>query len=277
MKNKKLLGLFVLALSFVLSNCDTGGGGNITIEGSISNFAQFGEITVTALEGNVRLDRDNTDAEGDFTLRFNAASDFITLRFQSGSFDVERPNIRVTEESTVVFNFTLQQNPVLITINSWQVFQDPLFLRNESELVFNESLADIIIDANDGDCVIATGTSVITFRVKSINIIDCREGVRVQNGASVILEADNEIVISSRRDAVLSLDDTFVGIGQTNDPVDNSVLIQSQNLNGINAAGNSVVVIDPQNNQCSISGGNRAVNISGSADVDTDGCTLSNG
>jgi len=279
MKNKKLLGLFILALAFVLSNCDGGGGsgGNIRIEGSISNFAQFGEITVTALDGNIRLDRDNTDSAGNFTLRFNTASDFITLRFQSGSFDAERPNIRVTDDSTVVFDFTLQQNPVLITINSWQVFQDPLFLRNDSQLVFNESLADIIIDANDGDCVIATGTSVITFRVKSINIIDCREGVRVQDSASVILEADEEIVISSRRDAVLSLADTFVGIGQINDPVDNSVLIQSQNLNGINAAGNSVVVIDPQNNQCSISGGSKAVNTSGSADVDTDGCTLSNG
>jgi hypothetical protein len=279
MKNKKLPGLFVLALAFVLFNCDGGGGsgGNIRIEGSISNFAQFGQITVTALDGNVRLDRDNTDSAGNFTLRFNAASDFITLRFQSGSFDAERPNIRVTEDSTVVFDFTLQQNPVLITINSWQVFQDPLFLRNDSQLVFNEPLADIIIDANDGDCVIGTGTSVITFRVKSINIIDCREGVRVQDSASVILEADEEIVISSRRDAVLSLADTFVGIGQTNDPVDNSVLIESQNLNGVNAAGNSVVVIDPQNNQCSISGGSRAVNISGNADVDTDGCTLSNG
>ncbi len=278
MKNKTLVGFLIMALSFGLSNCDGGGGsGNIRIEGSISNFAQFGEITVTALEGNVRLDRDKTDDEGNFTLIFNSSTGFIMLRFESGSFNAERPNIRVTDDSTVVFDFTLQQNPVLITINSWRVFQDPLFLRNESELVFNEKLADIIIDANGGDCLIGTGSSVITFRVKSINIFDCREGVRIQGEASVILEADEDIQISSRRDTVLSFDETFVGIGKTSDPVENSVLIQSSDLNGINASGNSTVVIDPQDNRCSISGGRRAVNISGSASVDTDGCTLSDG
>ncbi len=185
--------------------------------------------------------------------------------------------MRVTDESTILFDFTLQQNPTLIIINSWQVLQDPLFLRNESELVFNEELADIIIDADGGDCLIGTGSSVITYRVKSIAITNCREGVRVQGTASVILEADEDITVSSNRDAVISFDDTFVRIGKTSDPVDNSVLIQSANLNGINAAGNSVVEIDPQNNQCSISGGRQAVNVSGNASVDTDGCTLSDG
>lgn len=277
---KKLTGLLILTLSFAFafSNCDGGGSsGDIRIDGSVSNFAQFGEITVTALENGNRLDRDKTDSQGNFSLSFRSSTGVISLRFQSDSFNAERPNIRVTDESTIVFDFTLQQNPTLIVINTWQVFQDPLFLRNEAELVFNEKLADIIINASGGNCVIATGSSAITFRVKSINIFNCREGVRVQGEASVILEADEDITISSNRDAVLSLDDTFVGIGMTTNPVNNSVLIESANLNGINAAGNSEVVIDPQDNQCSISGGRRAVNISGNASVDTDGCTLSDG
>ncbi len=278
MRKNIFLVLLVLGLPFAFFNCDGGGsGGNIRIDGSVSNFAQFGEITVTVLENGNRLDRDKTDSQGNFTLRFRSSTGVVSLKFQSDSFNAERPNIKVTDDSTIVFDFTLQQSPTLIVINTWQVFQDPLFIRNESELIFEEKLADIIINASGGNCVIATGSSVITFRVKSINIFNCREGVRVQGDASVILEADEDITISSNRDAVLSLDDTFVGIGMTSDPVDNSVLIESANLNGINAAGNSVVVIDPQNNQCSISGGRRAVNISGNASVDTDGCTLSDG
>ncbi|MEQ9617649.1 MAG: hypothetical protein RIG61_00565 [Deltaproteobacteria bacterium] len=269
--------LLVLGITFTLFNCDTGGGGNISIDSKVSNSAQFGEITVTVLEDGRRLDSDKTDDGGNFNLRFRSNTGFVSLRFESDSFDAERPNLRVTDDSTILFDFTLQQNPTLITINSWQVLQDPLFLRNESELVFNEKLADIAIDADGGDCLIGTGSSVITFRVKSITIINCREGVRVQGTASVILEADEDITVSSNRDAVISFDDTFVRIGETSDPVDNSVLIQSANLNGINAAGNSVVEIDPQNNQCSISGGRRAVNVSGNASVDTDGCTLSDG
>lgn len=269
--------LLVLGLALALFNCDTGGGGDIRIDGKVSNFAQFGEITVTVLEDDRRLDRDKTDDEGNFNLSFRSNTGFVSLRFESDSFDAERPNVRVTDDSTILLDFTLQQNPTLITINSWQVLQDPLFLRNESELVFNEKLADIVIDADGGDCLIGTGSSVITFRVKSITIINCREGVRVQGTASVILEADEDITVSSNRDAVISFDSTFVRVGETSDPVDNGVLIQSANLNGINAAGNSVVEIDPQNNQCSISGGRQAVNVSGNASVDTDGCTLSDG
>lgn len=269
--------LLVLGLTFPLFNCDTGDGGDIRIDGKVSNFAQFGEITVTVLENNSRLDRDKTDDQGNFSLSFRSDSGFVSLRFESDSFDAERPNLRVTDESTILFDFTLQQSPTLIIINSWQVLQDPLFLRNESELVFEERLADIVVDADGGDCLIGTGSSVITYRVKSITITDCREGVRVQGAASVVLEADEDITVSSNRDAVISFDDTFVRIGETSDPVDNSVLIQSANLNGINAAGNSVVEIDPQNNQCTISGGRRAVNVSGNASVDTDGCTLSDG
>lgn len=126
------------------------------------------------------------------------------------------------------------------------------------------------------NCLFASGTSLISYSVKSINITNCREGVRAQISASIVLEADEGIVISSNRDAILALDDALVEVGQTSNPVNNSIIVESANQFGINAAGNSIVNIDPQN-QCSISGGRMALNINGNASVDTASCTLSNG
>jgi len=91
--------------------------------------------------------------------------------------------------------------------------------------------------------------------------------VRAQTSASIVLEADESILISSNRD---------VEVGQTSNPVNNTITIQSTNQFGINAAGDSIVNINPQN-QCSISGGRMAVNVSGNASVSTSNCTLSDG
>ncbi|MEE8136246.1 MAG: hypothetical protein V3T52_03630, partial [Thermodesulfobacteriota bacterium] len=60
----------------------------------------------------------------------------------------------------------------------------------------------------------------------------------------------------------------------TSNPIDNTITIVSANQFGINAAGNSIVTIDPENT-CSISGGRGAVNINTNASVDTSTCTLS--
>ncbi len=271
--------ILVTVLSFfIISGCNTGGGsGNIIINGSISNSGQFGTFTVTVSEDNSRLDRTNTDGSGNFTLRFRSFTGNVTIRFESSTFDAERAGIRVTEDSTVVMNFTLQQSPTLIIINSWQVFQDPFFIRNDSQFTLVETLIDFIMDGNGGNCIISTGTSSATIRVKSIDITGCREGVRTQDSGSVVLEADEGITLRGSRDAVITLNESFVSIGESSNPVNNSVLIESANQFGINAAGNSTVIIDPQNNNCTVSGGRMAVNISGSATVDTSGCTLSDG
>jgi hypothetical protein len=169
---------------------------------------------------------------------------------------------------------TLQQSPTLITIERWQVFQDTLSLSGDTEIEFIESSVEFNIEANGGNCIFATGNSLITYRVKSINITDCREGIRAQVAASITLEADESIVISSDLDAILTLDDSLVEIGQSSNPINNTITIESANQFGINAAGNSIVNIDPQN-QCSISGGRMAVNINTNASVDTSNCTLS--
>lgn len=277
MHKKLILGLFIFSLSIVLPGCDGGGtSGNILLEGVVLNFSQFGEITVTVLQGNTRLGRTTVSSEGNFGIRFNSSTGVVSLRFESNSFNAERPNIRVVNESTTNLDITLQQNPTLITINRWQIFQDPLSLSGDSEIQFSESLAEFNLDANGGNCIFASGTSLISYSVKSINITNCREGVRAQISASIVLEADEGIVISSNRDAILALDDALVEVGQTSNPVNNSIIVESANQFGINAAGNSIVNIDPQN-QCSISGGRMALNINGNASVDTASCTLSNG
>lgn len=277
MHKNLILGLFIFSLSIVLPSCDGGGtGGNILLEGVVLNFSQFGEITVTVLQGNTRLGRTTVSPEGNFGIRFNSSTGVVTLRFESNSFNAERPNIGVVNQSTTNLDITLQQNPTLITINRWQIFQDPLSLSGDSEIQFSESLAEFNLDANGGNCIFASGTSLISYSVKSINITNCREGVRAQISASIVLEADEGIVISSNRDAILALDDALVEVGQTSNPVNNSITVESANQFGINAAGNSIVNIDPQN-QCSISGGRMALNINGNASVDTASCTLSNG
>jgi hypothetical protein len=248
--------------------------GNVTIQGVILNFAEFGEITVTASDNNIRLDRTTTDELGNFELEFRTTSENVDLEFEADSFDAEQPNVRVVGNSTTVLDITLQQNPILITIERWQVFQDTISLFNETNLTFIENMVEFNIEGNGGNCMFATGTSTINYQVKSISIIDCREGIRAQTDGSITLLADESIVIESTQDAIITLDNASIEIGQTTNPIDNTVVINSENQFGINAGGDSVVTINPEN-ACSISGGNEAVNEFASGSVSTSTCTLS--
>ena len=278
---------FILSISILsIGGCDIefggtgdnggggGGSGDIIVEGTILNFDEFDSITVTVLLNNIRLDRDTTDDLGNFRLQFRTTASSVSLEFESGSFGAELPNFAVVDESTSTLDITLQQNPNIISIDRWQVFQDDLSLFNDTVIDFNESQVEFNIDANGGNCIFATDNVMVTYRVKSINITDCREGIRAQSDASIILEADESITISSTRDAILTLDNGTINIGQTSNPINNTIIIESIDEFGINASGNSTVIIDPEN-ECSISGGREAVNEFGSGSVDTSTCTLS--
>ena len=278
MRNNLIVGLLIFSLSFGFLSCDGGGtGGNTIFEGVISNIAQLGQVTVTIFDGNsnTRLGRTTTSPEGNFGIRFAPRAATIRVVFETNSFTAERPNVPIVAQSVTNWDMTLQQNPILIVINRWQVFQDPISLFNNDSIDYNESQAEFNLDANGGNCMFATGTTLISYRVKSISITDCREGVRAQSSATIILEADEDIEISANRDAVLALDDSVIEVGQSSNPNNNTIIIQSFNQFGINASGNSTVIIDPQN-QCSISGDRGAVNVNQSATVDTSTCTLSN-
>ncbi len=277
MRMNKFVGILTFALFLMFSSCDGGGtGGDILLEGVVLNSSEFGKITVTVLQGNTSLGKTTVSSAGNFGIRFNSSTNVVTLRFESDSFNAERPNIQVVDQSTTNLDVTLQQNPVLIAISRWQIFQSPLSLSGNNQIQFSESLAEFNLDADGGNCIFASGTSLISYSVKSINITNCREGVRAQTSGSIILEASESILISSNRDAILALDDALVEVGQSSSPVNNTIVIKSKNQFGINAAGNSIVNIDPQN-QCSISGGRGALNINSNASVNTSSCTLSDG
>ncbi len=288
-KNMKFLISTVLSISLIailsIGGCDIsfstndnngggGGSGDIIIEGVITNFAEFGDITVTALQNNIRLDRNTTDATGNFRLQFRTTADSVSLEFESGSFGAELPNFAVVDESTSMLDITLQQNPSIISINRWQVFQDTLSLFGTTVIDFDENQVEFNIDGDNGNCIFATDTVMITYRVKSINITNCREGIRIQGSAAIILEADESIFISSSQSTVFTLNSGMVDIGQSSNPINNTVIIESSGQFGINASGDSTVNINPEN-ECSISGDREALNVTGNATVNTANCTLS--
>ncbi|TFG78196.1 MAG: hypothetical protein E4H21_00875 [Thermodesulfobacteriales bacterium] len=278
MYKNKFFGLFLFALFLIFSSCDGGSGdsGDILLEGIVSNPSQFGDLTVVVLEGNSRKGSTTVNSLGNFGIRFISSTGVVTLRFESDTFNAERPNIQVIDQSVTNLNITLQLNPTLIIIDRWQVFQDPISFSGTQTIDYNESQAEFNLDGDGGNCMFASGSSLITYRVKSISITDCREGVKAQSTGSIVLEADEAILISSNRDAIVALDDAFIGIGQTSSPINNTIVIQSFNQFGINAAGNSIVDVDPQN-QCSISGSRGATNVNSNASVNTSTCTLSDG
>ena len=276
MRKNIINGFFILVLSFGLFSCDVNSdNGNIILEGIISNSSQFGDITAIVLQGSSRLGSARVSSEGNFVIRFNSSTNVVTLRFESSSFNAERPNIQVINQSVTNLDITLQQNPTLIIIDRWQVFQDPISFSGTQSINYNESQAEFNLDGDGGNCIFSGGSSVVNYTVKNISITNCREGVRAQSSGSIVLNADESIQISSNRDAILTLDDGFVEVGQTSNPTNNTVVIQSFNQFGINASGSSMVDINPQN-ACSISGNRGAVNVNGSAVVNTSSCTLSN-
>ncbi len=277
MRNNLILSCFIFVLSLVMSSCDGGGNnGDIVLEGIISNPSQFSEITAIILEGNRSLGSTKVNSEGNFIISFRSNTGVVTLRFESATFNAERPNIPVVNQSTTNLDITLQLNPTLIIIDRWRVFQDPISLSGTQAINYNERQAEFNMDGDGGNCMFAGTDSLITYIVKSISITNCREGVRAQGSASIFLNADESIQISSNRDAILTIDDGFVEVGQTANPVNNTIIIQSNNQFGINAAGNAIVDINPQNS-CSISGSRAAVNVNGNASVNTSSCTLSDG
>ena len=276
MRKNIIAGFLIFVLSLAYIGCDgTGDTGDILLEGIISNSSEFGEITAIVLQGSSRLGSSSVNSDGNFAIRFSSSANVVTLRFESNTFNAERPNIQVIDQSVTNLNITLQLNPTLIVIDRWQVFQDPISFTGTQAINYNESQAEFNLDGSGGNCIFAGSGSEVNYTVKSISITGCREGVRAQGSAAISLNADEAILISSNRDAILTLDEGFVEVRQTTNPVNNTIIIQSFNQFGINASGNSVVDIFPQN-QCSISGDRGAVNQSGTATVLTSTCTLSN-
>ena len=269
--------LLLLPLLFVFA-CDTGDGNkSIFINGEILNFGEFGSIEVEVIEDDRTRDSDDVNDEGDFNLNFNADSGLVTLRFITDDLTISRQNFSVTDDSTIVLDVTINQNPAGIVFNTWDVTQDPISINNDDEIIFVETDADFTINGDNNNCIRTRGSSFIRIEANTIDILDCDEGVRAEDDSEVILRSSQSLSISSESNGVRARNQSIVNIGQTLNPIDNSVEVRSFEADGVNTTGTAEVTFTPQNNNCTIQGSDSAVNEGSDSVVDTDGCTLVDG
>ena len=274
---KKFCLIIFLLVPFLFSCGGSGSNKSIFLDGEILNFGEFGIIEVEVVEDDRTRDSDDVDENGDFNLNFNADSGLVTLRFIGEELTVERSNFSVTDDSTIVLDVTIQQNPIAIIFNSWVVFQDRLSLRGDDEVVLQDTEAEIVINGDGNHCIHTRDDSIVDFRVKSIDISNCDEGVRTENSSQVILLADDSIAIFSDSNGVRSKDESFVSIGQVLNASNNSVEVRSFEADGVNTSGTATVIFTPQNNNCTIRGANSGVNEGSNSNVETDGCSIVDG
>lgn len=274
---KKAFILIVLSLPFFYS-CDSGSGDDtIFLNGRILNFVDLGSVEIEVIENDNTKDSTEIDGNGNFSLNFDSSSGRVTLRFIGEQLTVERQNFSVTDDSTIELDVTIQLNPVSLVFDRWVVFQDRISLSDDDDIMFSEAQAEIIINGEEQTCIRARDESVVEFRVKSIDLSNCDEGVSSQNSSRVILLADEAITIISQDNGIRARDESSVNIGETMNPVDNSVEVRSFEADGVQASGSATVTFTPQNNNCTIRGADDAVNERESSVIDTDGCILVEG
>lgn len=278
--------IFLIMVSFMsygFWGCGSGGGGgggdNTRINGTVLEVisGSVSDIRVSIFNSNdKRIDSTRTNQLGQFTLRFKPNSDTVKIEFEGDTFTLSR-FIAVTRDSDVIFNVTLLvEGPGDIMVDDWTVFQDPIRSDGNDEFSFDSLEADFEIDGDGNTCIRAHGESLVEVTARSINLSDCNIGIDTQGSGFVLLEADEDITISANKDAIKTSNDSFVRVTETVTPVDNNIFITSLREHGIKAAGTSGVEINPQND-CSISGAKSALDVTGSAEVDPDGCTLVDG
>lgn len=276
--------ILLVAVSFMSSSfwgCGNGGGGGgnkTRINGTVLEVVtgSVSDIRVSIFNNNdKRIDSTRTNQLGQFTLRFEPNTDMVRIEFEGPNFTLSR-FIAVTRDSDVIFNVTLVVSPGEIIVNDWTVFQDRIRADGTDEFSFDSLEADFEIDGDGDTCIRSHGESLVEITAMSITLVDCNIGIDTQGSGFVMLEADLDITISANKDAIKTSNESFVRVTQTVTPVDNNIFITSLREHGIKASGSSEVEINPQND-CSISGAKSAIDQSGSAVVDPDGCTLVDG
>lgn len=269
--------LLLLPLLILLACSSSGTKKTIFLNGDILNFGEFVIVEVEVEEDGRTRDSADVESDGSFDLNFNADTGSVDLRFVGEEITIIRPNFSVTDDSTIELDVTLQINPINVIINSWVVFQDPISFRGEDTIIFNDTEADIIINGDGDNCIRTRDDSIVDFRVKSIDLSNCDEGVRTENASQVILLTDQALTIFSESNGIRSREESFVNVGQVFNANNNSVEVRSFDADGVNTTGTSVVTFTPQNNNCTIRGANEAVNEGSNSTVNTDGCTLVDG
>ena len=269
--------LLLLPLLTLLACGSTGTNKSIFLNGEILNFVEFGIVEVEVREDDRTRDSADVEPDGSFELNFNADSGSVDLRFIGEELTIIRPNFSVTDDSTIELDVTLQLNPINVIINSWVVIQDPISFRGDDTIIFNDTEADIVINGDGDNCIRTRDDSIVDFRVKSIDLSNCDEGIRTENSSQVILLTDQALTIFSESNGIRSREESFVNVGQVFNSNNNSVEVRSFDADGVNTSGTAIVNFTPLNNNCSIRGSNEAVNEGSDSTVNTGGCTLVDG
>ncbi|MGI9534406.1 MAG: hypothetical protein ACR2NW_05615 [Thermodesulfobacteriota bacterium] len=275
-----MLRIYLLILIFpllIFSACNTGNDPNIILNGRILNAAQLGSIIVSIIEDNRTRDSADVNPDGTFQLNFNSSTGSVTIEFETDTFTAQRQNFSVTDNSRIELEVTINQNPISIVFNNWDVFQDPISINNEDEVVFVDTEADFFINGDGNNCIRTNDSSLVSIEANSIDISNCDEGVRAEGNSAVNLLTNESLRIFSNSNGIRGRNESIVSIGQTTNPTNNSVEVRSFDADGVNTSETAEVIFTPQNNNCTIRGANSAVNEGSNSMVDTDGCTLVDG
>lgn len=272
--------LYCLILLFpvlIFSACNTGSDPNITLNGRIINAAQLGAIIVSIIEDNRTRDSADVNPDGTFQLNFNSDTGSVTIEFETDTFTALRQNFSVTDDSRIELDVTINQNPIAIVFNNWDVFQDPISIGNEEEVIFVDTEADFFINGDGNNCIRTNNSSMVRIEANNIDISNCDEGVRAEGNSTVNLLTNESLNIISNSNGIRGRNESIVNVGQTINPANNSVEVRSLDADGVNTSETAEVNFTPQNNNCTIQGANNAVNEGSNSTVNTDGCTLVNG
>ncbi len=276
-RNNVLLSILFVSVFMMtgLSCSSSGGGGDKTkLQGVIQEVigGNVSGIRVRILENGNTKDKDTTNQLGEFKLKFTPNSNVLELEFEGPDFLLSR-FISVTRDSEIIMSIVIQLDPPLVSFTNWVVLQDPIRGGDFDQFTFNEKEVIFRIDGNNSNCIRVNSESRVEITAKSISLIDCQEGITAQSFGLVILEADEDINIIAKKDAIKTQDASFVRVAQSTMPINNNISISSTKENGIRASGSSQVIVDPQNN-CVIAGSKNAIKKTGTAMVTPNTCTL---
>ena len=257
-------------------NCGNGGGADKSIiNGTVLDVIGgpgVSGIKVRAERNGEKVASDTTNSEGEFKLKVREGN--ITLLFEIlGEVTVGRA-FTITEDSEVFLDVILDLVLPQIEVEDWDVVQDPIRCGGSDEVTFEGEDAissDFTIDGDGTDCIKANGDCTVEIVAQNITLTDCKNGVLAEGTADVILGEEAAPISIS-----INIDDNNNGV-HTED--DSSVLLTGTDIfitsdsNGILATNDSNVDVI-RTGDCTIEGGDKAVNEQDDAMVDPDGCNL---
>jgi hypothetical protein len=147
------------------------------------------------------------------------------------------------------------------------VLEDPIFC-DSGTIDIREEGANLIINAgNEGDCIRAEGTCIVTVTAEDVILNGCMKCIDASDEAEVVLSGEFEDVrCTSIEDGIRASGDAVITLVAGDD-----VVISSGQGNGIVAEDASIVELIAAD-KCRIEAAGNAIIESDTAQVDTSGC-----